>query len=443
MKQKYNSWGLYPRASHKDIIKLNWINDKLKFDENNTSVLPYGLGRSYGDNCLNNDNTLIDTKNLSRFIKFDQIKGVLKCEAGLSFAEILKIIVPAGWFFPVTPGTKFVTVGGAIANDVHGKNHHSAGTFGSHVISFELLRSDGGKYICSKNRNPELYKATIGGLGLTGLILWAEFRLKPIKNAFIDAETIKFKNIDEFFKLSKDSSKEYEYVVSWVDCSSKGKNFGRGLFFRGNHSVTDKSDLPKPKTPMRIPFPFTAPSFLLNRLTIKIANAVIYRSQIKKHSKGLKHYDPFFYPLDAILNWNKMYGKKGFFQYQCVVPFIENGKDIKMIIDKIAKSGMGSFLVVLKTMGDVKSPGLLSFPRGGVTLALDFANKGKKTLDLLNELDELVKAAGGVLYPCKDSRMSPEMFKFSYPKLEGFIQNIDNKFSSTQWRRLTKRIDLI
>ena len=437
MKRTYKSWGLHPKATNKDVIKLNWISDNPNFKEKETYVLPYGLGRSYGDNCLNNDNTLIDTQNLSKYIEFDKENGILKCEAGLSFSEILKIIVPAGWFFPVTPGTKFVTVGGAIANDVHGKNHHTAGSFGNHVLSFELLRSDGNRYICSKEKNHELFKATIGGIGLTGLILLAEFKLKPIKNEFIDAETIKFNNIDEFFTLSKESSKNYEYIVSWIDCSRSKKPL-RGHFFRGNHSMQSGEDLPKLKKSIRIPFPFTAPSFLLNKITIKVANMVIYYSAFKKHSKGLKHYDPFFYPLDSILNWNKMYGKNGFFQYQCVVPMKENSKDIKQIIDKISKSGMGSFLVVFKTMGNIKSKGLLSFPREGVTLALDFPNRGQKTLDLLNDLDVLVKTAGGALYPCKDARMSSDMFQFSNPRLEEFKKYVDPKFSSSQWRRLNE-----
>lgn len=441
MKQYYKSWGLYPPAKHKNVIKLNWISNIPDLSRIETSVLPYGLGRSYGDNCLNNDNTLLDTSGISRFIEFDKELGIIKCEAGVSFAEILKVIVPNGWFFPVTPGTKFVTVGGAMANDVHGKNHHTAGTFGKHVISFELLKSNGKKYICSAAENTELYKATIGGMGLTGLILWAQFKLKPIKNAYIDAEIIKFKNLDEFFELSEKSSKDYEYIVSWIDCTSGGKNFGRGLFFRGNHSNADKSELPRPKAPKRIPFPFTAPAFLLNRFTLKIANAVIYRSQLKKHTKGIKHYDPFFYPLDSILNWNRMYGKRGFFQYQCVVPYADEGKAIRQIIEQISKSGMGSFLAVLKTMGSVNSPGILSFPREGVTLALDFANHGEKTLKLLSHLDEIVRAANGALYPCKDARMSQEMFQFSYPKLNDFKKYIDPKFSSSQWRRLIGEVE--
>ena len=437
MKQHYKSWGLYPPGKHKDVIKLNWINSIPDLSRIETSVLPYGLGRSYGDNCLNMDNTLLDTSGISRFIEFDKQSGIIKCEAGLSFAEILKVIVPNGWFFPVTPGTKFVTVGGAIANDVHGKNHHIAGTFGKHIKSFELLKSNGKKFICSATKNTELYKATIGGMGLTGLILWAQFKLKPIKNAYIDAETIKFKNLDEFFELSRKSYKDYEYIVSWIDCSSGGKNFGRGLFFRGNHSNLDKSELPQPKPPKRLIFPFTAPAFLLNRFTLKIANGILYRSQIKKYKKSIKHYDPFFYPLDSILNWNRMYGKQGFFQYQCVVPYTDGGTAIKQLLERISKSGKGSFLAVLKTMGSIDSPGILSFPREGVTLALDFANHGEKTHKLFVDLDKIVMSVGGALYPCKDARMSKEIFNFSYSRLDEFKKYIDPKFSSSQWRRLS------
>lgn len=438
MKQHYKSWGLYPLAKHKNVIKLHWISDIPDLSRIETLVLPYGLGRSYGDNCLNNDNTLLDTSGISRFIEFDKKSGIIKCEAGVSFAEILKVIVPNGWFFPVTPGTKFVTVGGAIANDVHGKNHHTAGTFGKYVISFELFKSSGKKYICSATKNTELYKATIGGMGLTGLILWAQFKLKPIKNAYIDAETIKFKNLDEFFELSEKSSKEYEYIVSWIDCTSRGKNFGRGLLFRGNHSSLDKSELPQPKPPKRLPFPFTAPAILLNRLTLKIANGILYHSQFKKYKKGIKHYDPFFYPLDFILNWNRMYGSQGFFQYQCVVPYTDGGTAIRQILECISKSGKGSFLAVLKTMGSVSSSGILSFPREGVTLALDFANHGEKTRKLFADLDEIVKSVGGALYPCKDACMSPEMFRFSYAEWKNFNEYIDPKFSSSLWRRVNE-----
>ncbi|MEE8341684.1 MAG: FAD-binding oxidoreductase [Candidatus Neomarinimicrobiota bacterium] len=441
MNQDYNSWGLYPAAKHKNVIKLHWISDIPDLNSVETSVLPYGLGRSYGDNCLNNGNTLLDTSGISRFIEFDKESGIIKCEAGVSFEEILKVIVPNGWFFPVTPGTKFVTVGGAIANDIHGKNHHAAGTFGKHVIRFELLKSDGEKYICSASENIELYRATIGGMGLTGLILWAQFKLKPIENAYIDTETIKFKNLDEFFELSEDSSSDYEYIVSWVDCTSRGKSFGRGLFFRGNHSVLDKAELPQPKRPKRLPFPFTAPAMLLNRLTLKIANGILYHSQFKKHKKTVKHYDPFFYPLDSILNWNRMYGRHGFFQYQCVVPHSDGGIAIRQILECISKSGKGSFLAVLKTMGGIKSPGALSFPREGVTLALDFANHGEKTQKLFSDLDKIVKAAGGALYPCKDARMPKEMFRFSYTDWNIFKKYIDPKFSSSFWRRVNGEKD--
>jgi FAD/FMN-containing dehydrogenase len=436
MKQHYKSWGLYPPAKHKNVIKLHWISDIPELNKMETLVLPYGLGRSYGDNCLNNDNTLLDTSGMSSFIEFDKKFGTMKCEAGVSFAEILKVIVPNGWFFPVTPGTKFVTVGGAIANDIHGKNHHTAGTFGKHVISFELLKSSGKKYICSATENTELYNATIGGMGLTGLILWAQFKLKPIRNAYIDTETIKFKNLDEFFELSEKSSRDFEYIVSWVDCTSSGKNFGRGLFFRGNHSNLDKSELPQTKPPKQLPFPFTAPAILLNRFTLKIANGILYHSQFKKLKKKIKHYDPFFYPLDSILNWNRLYGRRGFFQYQCVVPHSDDGTAIRQILECISKSGKGSFLAVLKTMGNVNSPGILSFPREGVTLALDFANHGEKTHKLFADLDEIVKSAGGALYPCKDARMSPEMFRFSYVELNTFKKYIDPKFSSSFWRRV-------
>jgi len=438
MSKNYTSWGLNPPAKPKKVIKPFWSSEISFSNDQLTTYLPYGLGRSYGDNCLNNGNTLIDTTHLSRFISFDGENGILKCEAGLSFAEILPVIVPKGWFFTVTPGTKYITVGGAIANDVHGKDHHLVGSFGNHLIKFELLRSNGEKYICSEEENTDLFKATIGGMGLTGLILWAEFKLKSIKNAYIDTEIIKFSNLNDFFTLSENSAKTHEYIVSWVDCISRGKNFGRGLFFRGNHSKIDAATIPKRKSSKKLSFPIMAPTFLLNKFTIKAVNAAIYRAQLKKISKSKKYYDEFFYPLDSINNWNRMYGKNGFFQYQCIVPKSDGGQTISKIIERISKSGMGSFLAVLKAMGSIPSQGLMSFPREGVTLALDFANRNRKTHNLFSELDNIVYEAGGALYPCKDARMPSWLFEFSFHNLQEFKKYVDPKFSSTQWRRYTE-----
>ncbi len=432
MAKTYESWGRYPRVQQ-EVYRITSPDDPLPLPPDHRTVLPYGLGRSYGDSCLNDKNCLIDTDFLDNFVSFDPTCGVLRAEAGVSLATILTVIVPSGWFLPVTPGTKFVTLGGAIANDIHGKNHHCAGTFGRHVRAFGLLRSDGSRLICSPSENTELFNATIGGMGLTGLIVWVEIQLQKIPGPFLHTATIKFRNLDEFFDVSAENDSRFECNVSWVDCTSQGQNLGRGLFMAGNFSEQRR---PLPKGGLTIPFPCNAPGWLLNPLSMKAFNLAYYNKQRAVRVDALTHYNPFFYPLDAIHNWNRMYGSRGFFQYQLVVPFSEDRSIIKEIFKIIAASGKASFLAVLKTFGPLTSPGLLSFPRPGVTLALDFANDGAATLALMERLDRIVLSSGGALYPGKDARMSPEMFKASFPNAPEFSKYIDPKFSSSFWRRV-------
>jgi len=345
--------------------------------------------------------------------------------------------VPRGWFLPVTPGTKFVSVGGAIANDIHGKNHHAGGTFGRHVTRFELLRSSGERLICSPTENEMLYQATIGGLGLTGLIVWAEFRLKPIVNPYIDAEHINFSSLDEFFTISAESDQGYEYTVSWVDLLVGDKAICRGNFIRGNHNQ-DPALASKPlKKPLPLAVPFNLPSFVLNPLTVWGFNQLYYYKQMPKRVQKVESYDPFFYPLDSIHQWNRMYGKRGFLQYQCVVPHEGSRESMGEIMGRIRKSGEGTFLTVLKEFGDIQSPGMLSFPRPGLTLALDFAYAGPKTLKHLEELDAVVRQVDGAIYPAKDARMSAASFQQFYPRWEEFAGYIDPHFSSSFWRRVS------
>ncbi|HTI14973.1 MAG TPA: FAD-binding oxidoreductase [Dictyobacter sp.] len=433
------SWGRYPTVKSSQVIPVFWrdeLPDLASFDK---SILPYGYGRSYGDSCLNDGGVSVDVSRLKNFIAFDEEQGLLRCEAGVSLAEVLEMSVPRGWFVPVTPGTKFVTVGGAIANDVHGKNHHRAGTFGRHVTRFELLRSNGEHLICSPSENAELFRATIGGLGLTGIILWAEFRLKPITNPYIDMESIRFDSLDEFMTLSAESDKDFEYTVSWVDLLIGGPGLCRGKFMRGNNNHSRElatKPLKKRRLPLAVPIDF--PSFVLNTYTVKAFNELYYHVQREKFVSKVVSYEPFFYPLDAIHTWNRMYGRKGFFQYQFVVPF-ETGHDaMRDILRRIQRSGEGSFLTVLKQFGTLKSPGMLSFPRPGLTLALDFTNNGQKTMQLMNDLDHIVEQSNGVVYPAKDARMSPEMFQKFYPQWKEFEQYIDPQFSSSFWRRVTE-----
>ena len=434
----YQSWGRYPRTTPEEVKPVFWQDGLPDLSEITGSVLPYAYGRSYGDSCLNEGNTLLDMSTLNRFLAFDEANGIIRCEAGVLLSTILDIIVPRGWFLPVTPGTKFVSVGGAIANDVHGKNHHTSGTFGCHVTQFELLRSNGDRFICSPTENVELFRATIGGLGLTGVLLWAEFRLKAINNAFVDIEHIRFSNLEEFFELSDQSDHSFEYHVSWLDCLAVGKSMGRGIFMRGNHNRSKFRSRTATTPTLPVSVFFDMPSQVLNPVTMKVFNTGYYSIHLKKVTRKTIHYNPFFYPLDAVPEWNRLYGKSGFLQYQLVVPFDGDNYDVfKEILGRIGKSGAGSFLAVLKTFSDFKSPGMLSFPRPGVTLALDFPFHGQKTLDLLEQLDEVVRQSNGAVYPAKDARMSPESFQQFYPNWREFAQYIDPKFSSSFWRRVT------
>jgi FAD/FMN-containing dehydrogenase len=428
-----HGWGRFPNSKAKLIpIHDRASHQSLQFD-GNYSILPHGLARSYGDSCLNDSQVVLSTLSLDKFIHFDRSAGVMRCEAGVSFAEILSVIVPQGWFLPVTPGTKFVTVGGSIANDIHGKNHHVAGNFGHHVRQFELLRSDG-RFLCSPTQNTELYFATIGGLGLTGLILWAEFNLKPIHNPLIVQEVVRYETLDEFFAISSESERDFEYTVSWIDCLSKGRNLGRGHFIRGNHAPVQEQLTIKP--PKKLSIPFNAPNWALNSLTLQSFNSTYYWRQPQRKKRFISHYDPFFYPLDSIHDWNRIYGNRGFLQYQCVVPFADGSQAIREILSRISHAKMGSFLAVLKTFGSIPSLGKMSFPRAGVTLALDFPNTGVSLFKLLEELDVITRDARGAVYPAKDARMSKESFAVFFPQFEEFERYIDPQFSSSFIRRV-------
>lgn len=433
--RNYQSWGRYPQPAHVDVEQIYWRHDLPNIEDFEHTVLPFGYGRSYGDSCLNNDGILLDVTGLRRMISFDAKDGIIRCEAGLSFAEILDFIVPRGWFIPGTPGTKFVSIGGAIANDVHGKGHHVDGTFGRHVTRFELLRSTGEQLICSPDENADLFRATIGGLGLTGMILWAEFKLKPIKSPLIDMERIRHQTLEELFDINHDS-KRFEYTVGWFDCTATGNHMGRGLYTRGDHydPPLGAGDhvVAKPKLNM----PLDLPSLAINAVTVRMFNELYYRSQLTKTIRNAVTYDSFFYPLDTINDWNRGYGSKGFMQWQCVLPDVTDRQPTIDIMEYVARSGQGSPVVVIKTFGDIKSPGMMSFPRPGITLAFDFANRGNSTMKLMDNLDAIVRQANGAIYPAKDARMSFETFEVGFPQWQEFAQYIDPKFSSTFWRRM-------
>lgn len=439
--KRYESWGRYPKAEPALIAPVVWRCEPPRFNAFERPVLPFAQGRSYGDVCLNDGGVLIDTSPLRRFMAFDEERGILRCEAGVTLAEILELIVPRGWFLPVTPGTKYVSVGGAIANDVHGKSHQQAGTFGCHVRQFELWTSTSERLLCSPTRNTELFQATIGGLGLTGLIVWAEVQLKAIGSPFMTMECIRFCTLEEYFELSAVSDVEYEHTVAWVDCLARGERTGRGIFIRGNHAEPARQVPAKAGKSRTVRLPFDAPAVLLNRLSVKAFNTVHYYAQSRKTVQRTVHYEPFFYPLDAVQDWNRLYGKRGFLQYQCVVPHADGCAAIRELLTRIGRSGLAAFLAVLKTFGSIPSPGMLSFPRPGVTLAVDFPYQGAGTVELLEALDEMVLARGGAIYPAKDARMSAGSFQRSFPQWKEFTRFIDPKFSSSFWRRVAIPLD--
>ncbi|HZY61952.1 MAG TPA: FAD-binding oxidoreductase [Edaphobacter sp.] len=434
-KAPFESWGRYPNYNAK-VVPLNWQGDYPAVASGmHNGVLPVGMGRSYGDVCLLKDGNLLVTTGMNRLIAFDAETGLLTAEAGITLAQILDFAVPRGFFLPVTPGTKYVTLGGAIANDIHGKNHHIAGTFGCHVTQFELVRSDGTRKLCSRTENPDFFAATIGGLGLTGVISWAQLWLKPIVSRLIDYEGIQFHGIDEFLDLTR-QSQDIEYTVSWIDCASTGKNFARGVFMQGDHSTKRSALTPSPKP--KLVFPFDAPSFALNPLSVKLFNTLFFHKQMRERVVSLQDYEPFFYPLDKVLHWNRMYGKRGLLQFQYIIPWEHAREGTIAILKEIAKSGLASFLAVLKVFGDVPSPGMMSFPKPGITLALDFPIKPEKTFPLFERLADMTLEFGGRLYPAKDAAMTAAQFQTFYPQWQQFARYRDPQLSSSFWERVTE-----
>ncbi|MDF2481242.1 MAG: linked oxidase domain protein [Stenotrophomonas indicatrix] len=428
------SWGRYPRVEQRIIPVLD-RNGALPLPSDGGTVLAHGNGRSYGDSCLNPGATLLTSRGLDRFIDFDPATGIVSCEAGVTLADILDIALPRGWFLPVTPGTRYATVGGAIGNDVHGKNHHRAGTFCHHVRCIELLRSDGSRQQLTPTDSSGLFAATAGGLGLTGFITWVELQLRRVPGPWIETESIRFDNLDEFFELSRDSAEGFEYTVAWIDCLAKGANLGRGHFLRGDHAPGD-AQAATPSSAPRRSMPLVPPVSLVNRLTLRPFNTLYYWRQPARHARQISHYQSYFYPLDGINHWNRMYGPRGFLQHQCVLPPATARDATAALLAEIARSGRGSFLAVLKEFGDRPSPGLMSFPRPGTTLALDFPNDGPDLLKMLDRLDRIVSDAGGAVYPAKDARMSGALFRQAYPAWEAFSRFIDPRFSSGFWRRV-------
>jgi FAD/FMN-containing dehydrogenase len=427
---KVSSWGRLDNSEHDVCALVDRFTVGQTLQRNNPGIA-YGMGRSYGDVCLNPNGYLWLTTGMGRFIDFNSKTGLLKCEAGVVLADIQKHFVPRGWSLPVTPGTQLVTVGGAIANDVHGKNHHRVGSFGNHVHSLKLARTDGQVLECSPLVLPEWFGATVGGLGLTGVITEAEIQLRPIAGPWLNTETIAYKNLKEFFELADASEQKWEHTVSWVDCLARAEP--RGIFMRANHTDADPGSEPTTK---KRKVPFAPPVSLINKWTLRPFNSTYYHVKKWNSGKSIEHYKEFFHPLDNLRGWNRIYGPRGFFQYQSVVPRDLGLDATKAMLAEIKRAGEGSFLAVLKTFGDTKSLGMLSFPKAGVTLALDFPNNGQYTEKLFERLDAVLREAKGRIYMAKDARMPRGLFEQGYPGFAEFCNYRDPGISSGMSRRL-------
>lgn len=438
-KTKIGGWGNYPKIEAK--LNQPTLNSEVKsLVQNENSSIARGAGRSYGDSSLSE--VIFESSKLQETLDFDNQAGVYTCQAGKLLSDILDEIVTQGYFLPVTPGTKFVSIGGAIAADIHGKNHHVEGCFSNHVESFRLLKANGEIVTCSRTENPNLFWATVGGMGLTGFILEATFRLKRIETTKIAKRTIKCPNLKTLVDALI-QHENYTYSVAWIDCDTSGKNMGKSILNLGEHASStqvESSRLSGFKTPKPlVSIPFNLPNWTLNQLTVKTFNALYYGKEFKSDYESLTDFEPFFYPLDAIGKWNRLYGSNGFVQYQFVIPMEHADKGLHDIMKVITESGESSFLAVLKLFGE-QNEGWLSFPKRGVTLALDF-RANERTFRILDKLDKMVEEMGGRLYLAKDARMKAEFFANGYPKLDQFkslLKEIDpeDKFRSLQSDRL-------
>ncbi|PWV55972.1 FAD-binding oxidoreductase [Chitinophaga sp. S165] len=422
MEKRLANWGNYPAMSC-DETTFSQEEQVQDFISTHSSVIARGNGRCYGDASLAQHS--VSTLKYDKVLAFDTTNGVFECQSGITLDQILDIIVPQGWFLPVTPGTKFITVGGAVASDVHGKNHHVDGSFSGHIIDMDVITGNKETITCSASIHPDLFWATCGGMGLTGIITRVRFGLKKINTAYIRQKQIKAQNLEDLIRLFEEY-KDYTYSMAWIDCLQKGDSFGRGILIVGEHATPEELNEQQRKAPLqlaakrKLSVPFNLPSFVLNTLTVKAFNWLYYLKNTKREINNIIPYEPFFYPLDAILHWNRGYGKAGFVQYQFVLP-LEKKEGLIAILQKISDAGLGSFLAVLKIFG--KQDSLISFPMEGYTLALDFPVR-KGLFEFLDKLDEIVLQYGGRLYLSKDARMKQEVFWQSYPNAQKFADII-------------------
>jgi decaprenylphospho-beta-D-ribofuranose 2-oxidase len=438
---RISGWGRFP-SMQADIFSPRSAAELSNYFKNageSFQGISRGLGRSYGDSSLANH--VIQTRHLDNFISFDEEAGILCCNAGVTLGTILDNFAARGWFLPVVPGTRFVTVGGAIASDVHGKNHHLDGSFSNHLVSLRLLLASGEVISCSESEHAEIYHATCGGMGLTGVVVDATLQLRRISSAFINQQSIKTSNLRDCFDQIEAHNSAH-YSVAWLDCMAQGEELGRALLFLGEHCSMDQRNERDERRNLRnstLNVPFTTPAMLLNRYSMRLFNRLYYKAAGRPASSSRIHYKKYFFPLDSISNWNRLYGGQGFLQYQFVLPPETAYEGIHKVLSRITAAGKGSFLSVLKKFGEANA-NMLSFPTSGYTLTLDFKYEAD-LLPLLDQLDSIVLQHGGRLYLAKDARMSEAMFKSSYPRWQEFAVLREKigataVFSSLQSQRL-------
>lgn len=417
-----SGWGRYPRHVS-DILSPASPTTLPSLMASHAGLVARGNGRAYGDAAIGEKTTIV-MRGLDRIRAFDPTTGRIRVEAGVLLADLIDVMLPRGFFPPVVPGTKFVTIGGMIAADVHGKNHHKDGGFGDHVESLTLALPDGSTVTCSRENNAEIFSATIGGMGLTGTIIDATFRLRLVETGWMRQTTVVASNLEEALQ-SLQASADSTYSVAWIDCLARGRSLGRSLIFAAEHATERDLNALRPGgerfPPVkagRLSVPFDLPPFTLNRLSVATFNEMYFRNgALKAGYPFLTHWNPYFFPLDGIRDWNRIYGRRGFLQYQCVIPSAHAVRALSSILDRVSHRGMASFLAVLKQMGP--SHGDISFPMGGFTLALDMP-VSDAVFSLLDDLDKTVVEAGGRLYLAKDARQSPSTFEAGYAGLTRF-----------------------